>query len=83
MGCGCGRNKFQRNVGNGGVYGPRHGFASGPQRELPTPLLRQMALKKQIAEQGKQQNVRKLKTMRQKMIKDKIQQLNEKKARPS
>lgn len=79
MGCGCNKNKFQRNV-TGGVYGPRSGLKNA-QRELPTPILRQMALRKQINDQTKQQRAKQLKTVRQRIIKDKITQLRENKKR--
>lgn len=78
MGCSCGKNSFQRGT-TGGVYGPRTGFVNAP-RELPTPVLRQMALRKQINEQTRKQKQQQLRTVRQKLIRDRISQMQNKKS---
>ena len=77
MGCRCGSSSFQRNTTNG-VYGPRAGFKSAP-RDLPTPVLKQMALRKQVNEQARKEKQAQLKSMRQKIVKDKISQTQQRK----
>ena len=71
MGCGCGGRNSQRNV-NSGAYGSRSGFKNA-EKELPTPVLRQMALRKQINETARKQKQQQLKTIKQRIINDKRQ----------
>lgn len=79
MGCGCGKggNKGQKNLikstGNGkSIVGLSGGQRPIPMHRLPTPMMRQMQQKRQLAASAKREEQERVKKIRQRSIQNKL-----------